>query len=279
MTNTNAGLQDLRLIVTSNDANVEGSGTPTTAGGQAGTVPLGGGVVFEQTDSYAVIVKFESGSGTTNLTDLDLIFDLEAADPDDPDNVFLTLLDQGTIQLGEQGSGVDGAIWLIEFNETLSEFEVSGAILYDIQSDPVLGDIVVFDTDLSNTSFDLDFGLLPTDGNVLLAEDSLFGDIEVIDITGSQTSEVNTLTLNAQDVLDVTEEIDGNHRLIVLGDNDILVLADEGDLQFEASGLTDQTLEGSSEAFDIYNVVLDGVTVGTVFVDDDLTVQFETAMA
>ena len=150
---------------------------------------------------------------------------MRRADLDDPDNVFLTLLDQGNVQLGDQGSGVDGAIWQMEFTETLSDFEASDAILYDIQSDPVLGDIVVFDTDLSNTSFDLDFGLLPTDGNVLVAENSLFGDIEMLDITGSN-AEANTLSLTAQDVIDVT---DGDDRLIVLGDDDTLVLEDGSD--------------------------------------------------
>ncbi len=271
LTNSNAGEQDLRIIVTRNDAEVVGSGTPSTAEGQEGTVELGNGdgVLFEETESYAVIVKFESGSGTTNLTDLDLIFDLEAADLDDPDNVFLTLLDQGNVQLGEQGSGVDGVIWQIEFNEALSEYEVSDAILYDIQFDPVLGDIVVFDTDLSNTSFVLDFGLLPTDGNVLLVENSLFGDIEVIDITGSQTSEVNTLTLTAQDVIDVT---DGDDQLIVLGDNDILVL-DSGD-NWDLID-SDPEVAGSDQTFNLY-IATSGAEL---LVDDDLTVVFETAMA
>ena len=60
--------------------------------------------------------------------------------------------------------------------------------------------------------------------------------VEVLDISGSQSDKVNTLTLNAQDVLDVTNP-----------DNML--------------------------------VVLDGVEVGTVLVDDDLTMQFETAMA
>ncbi len=60
--------------------------------------------------------------------------------------------------------------------------------------------------------------------------------VDVLDITGSQSDEVNTLTFNAQDVLDVTDP-------------------------------------------DNMFVVLDGVEVGTVHVDDDLTVQFETAMA
>ena len=281
VTNTNAGLQDLRLIVTSNDANVEGSGTPTTAGGQAGTVPLGGGVVFEQTDSYAVIVKFESGSGTTNLTDLDLIFDLEAADLDDPDNVFLTLLDQGTIQLGDQGGSVDGVIWQIEFDAVLSDFVVSDAILYDIQSDPTLGDIVVFDTALSNTSFDLDFSLLPTARDPFVAaENALFGDIEVIDISGSN-AEVNTLRLNAQDVIDVID-VTGDNELIIIGDDGILFLTDPENWQdddlstAEIDPIGSTTING--EIFDVYAFNVDGVS-GTLSVDSDLTVQFETAMA
>jgi len=278
LTNTNVQDQDLRILITRDDGEIIANElTVRTGTGQESAIELGNGngdVVFETSFDYAVILKFEGGAGTTNVTDFDLIFDLLAADLDDPDNVFLTLLDQGTIQLGDQGSGADGVIWQIsgdpdDLDGDGEVFEVSPAILYDVEPDTALGDAVIFDSDRSNTSFELDFGLLPTGG------DALFADIEVLDITGSQSDEVNTLTLNAQDVLDVTDPDD---MLVVLGDNDTLVLADEGDLRFEASG-TGQTLDGSSETFDIYNVVLDGVTVGTVFVDDDLTVQFETAMA
>ncbi len=279
LTNTNVQDQDLRILITRDDGEIIADElTVRTGTGQESAIELGNGngdVVFETSFDYAVILKFEGGAGTTNVTNFDLIFDLQAADLDDPDNVFLTLLDQGNIQLGDQGGGADGVIWQVngdpdDLDGDGEVFAVSPAILYDVELDTALGDSVIFDSDKSHNSFDLDFGLLPTGG------DALFAAVEVLDISGSQSDEVNTLTLNAQDVLDVT---DPDNMLVVLGDNDVLVLADEGDLQFEASGLTGQTLDGSSETFDIYNVVLDGVTVGTVFVDDDLTVQFETAMA
>ena len=275
-TNTNVDDQVLRVIVTTDDAEILASTDTTRAGtGQETAIPLGeDGVRFEETESYAVILEFESGSGTTNVTDFDLIFDVSADDPDDPDNVFQTLLDQGNIQLGDQGSSVDGVIWQIDGDGT--DFTISPAILYDVTFDAALGDLVVFDSDKSNTSFSLDFGLLPTAGNADPA-DALFGDIEAIDITGSQTGEVNTLTLDAQDVIDVT---DGGNVLIVLGDNDSLIIEDsdnwlDGDLATaEIDPVDTQTIDG--ETYDVYAINMDGV-MGSLFVDQDLMVQFETA--
>ncbi|MCH8139394.1 MAG: hypothetical protein IH926_10695, partial [Proteobacteria bacterium] len=235
------------------------------------------------------------GAGTTNVTDFDLIFDLLAADLDDPDNVFLTLLDQGNIQLGDQGSGVDGAIWLIEFDPVLSDFVVSDPILYDLALDVAIadssfiGDLVIFDSDTPHVNFDLDFGLLTTAGNVTDPELTTFStldefgnviavEIEAIDISGSHSDEENTLTLSAQDVIDATEEIEGDYQLIVLGDdNDTLVLEDGSNWTLVASDTTDQ-VSGSSETFDLY-VADFGDTMVTLLVDSDLAVQLETAMA
>jgi T1SS-143 domain-containing protein len=275
-TNTNVDDQVLRVIVTTDDAEVLASTDTVRSGtGQETAIPLGEeGVRFEETESYAVILKFESGSGNTNVTDFDLIFDVTAENPDDPDNVFQTLLDQGNIQLGDQGSSADGVIWQIDGDGT--DFTISPAILYDVDVDAALGDLVVFDSDTSNTSFSLDFGLLPTTGNAEPA-DALFGDIEAIDITGSQTGEVNTLSLDAQDVIDVTGV---DNVLIVLGDNDSLILKDpdnwlDGDISTaEIDPVGTQTVDG--EIYDVYAISLDGV-MGSLLVDQDLTVQFETA--
>jgi VCBS repeat-containing protein len=135
LTNTNVQEQILRIIVTRDDAEILASEETTRGGeGQQGAVPLGEGVLFEETETYVVAVKFVQDGGTTNITDFDLIFDLDPdLDPrllDDPDNVFLTLLDQGNIHLGEQGSSHDGAIWQIE--GTGDDFTVSPAIVYDV---------------------------------------------------------------------------------------------------------------------------------------------------
>ncbi len=132
LTNTNVEKQILRIIVTRDDAEILASEESARGGeGQQGAVPLGEGVLFEETESYAVIVKFVQDGGTTNVTDFDLIFDLEAADLDDPDNVFLTLLDQGNVHLGEQGGSHDGVIWQVE--GTGEGFAISPAIVYDVE--------------------------------------------------------------------------------------------------------------------------------------------------
>ena len=107
---------------------------------------------------------------------------------------------------------------------------------------------------------------------------ALDGGIEVIDISGSN-NEVNTLSLNAQDVIDVT---DGDNELIIMGDDGILVLTDpenwqDGDLTTaEIDPIRSTTING--EIFDVYAFNVDGV-FGTLSVDSDLTVQFETAMS
>ena len=189
-------------------------------------------------------------------------------------------------------------IWTVE--DDGSGFVVtSPAILYDVDDIEIIevdattgevtataGEILILDSDGPNESFALNFGLLPTIGNVLALEDSIFrdigaldGGIEVIDITGSQTSEVNTLTLTAQDVIDVT---DGENDLIIMGDNDILVLSDPEnweDADLSTPDVIDPvptTING--ENFDVYAFNVDGVS-GSLLVDSALTVLFDTAMA
>ena len=77
-------------------------------------------------------------------------------------------------------------------------------------------------------------------------------------------------------MIDATEEIAGNHQLIVLGDNDTLVLEDGSNWTLDSSGVT---LDGSSETFDLYVADFADTTV-TLLADSDLTVvQLETAMA
>jgi hypothetical protein len=153
---------------------------------------------------------------------------------------------------------------------------VSDPILYDIALDVVIadstltGDLVIFDSYTPHVSFDLDFGLLPTDGNVLSPEDALFGDIEAIDISGSHPDEANTLTLSAQDVIDATDE---NNWLVVLGDsNDTLVLEDGGNWELDPDPVT---LDGSSETYDLYVADFGDITL---LVDSDVMVQFEAGV-
>ncbi len=121
---------------------------------------------------------------------------------------------------------------------------------------------------------------MPTGGDAT-PSDALFADIEAIDVSGPHGDEVNTLTLSAQDVIDATDE--GN-QLIVIGDNDILRFADPENWQDNDPSTaaldpveTDVSLAGSAETFDLYVAEVGDIMVN-VLVDDDMTVQFETAM-
>jgi hypothetical protein len=120
----------------------------------------------------------------------------------------------------------------------------------------------------------LDFGLLPTGGNATPG-DALFGDVEALDISGSHGDEVNTLMLTAQDIFEITD--DGN-ELIVLGDNDTLVLADGDAWTTDPDVIREITIDGTTETFDVYVADFADTQV-TLLVDQDLTVQYETAMA
>ena len=291
-TNTNVQDQDLRIVITRSDGEILANEATLRSGtGQESVIELGNGhgdVLFETSYDYAVILKFEGGDGTINVTDFDLIFDLDATDLDDPENVFLSFIEQGNIQLGDQGSGADGVIWQItgdpdDLDGDGEVFELSPAIIYDLDGvalsegdDNWAGDIVVFDSYKSNTSYSLNLALLPTSDDTTATVDAgaaLFDDIEVLDITGSQSGEVNVLTVTAQDIFEIT---DGYNLLIVLGDNDTLVLAD-GEA-WDSKGTREIAIDGTTETFDVYVADFADFEV-TLLVDQDLAVQYETAMA
>ena len=157
---------------------------------------------------------------------------------------------------------------------TTQQTQIIASIL---DAGPTAGDVVVFDSYKSNTSFELNLMLLPTLDDTTAPMDAgadLFDGIEVIDITGSQSAEMNALTVSARDIFEVT---DGGNLLIVLGDNDTLVLAD-GDAWTDTGDTRSITVGGTTETFDVWVADFADTQV-TLLVDDDLTVQLETALA
>lgn len=275
VTNTNQATQSIRVIVSFDDAQVLASRVIDLAKtGQEAGVPLGqNGILLDPNETYALILKFDSALGSVNLTDFDLIFDLSVPNLDAPSNVFLTVLDQGTIQLGTLAGSADGVIWLADGDGS----NVGPAILYDVKQLPDIDDTVFFDTEKSNTSFDLELSLLPVGGNTAGAT-ALFGNVEALDIAGSQASEVNTLTLRAQDVIDTT---DANNRLVILGDNDTVVIADpqnwvDGNPATAALDpiRTGDRVAGSGETFAVYQTLAGA----ELYIDDDLIVQSQVQL-
>jgi VCBS repeat-containing protein len=265
-TNTNQTTQTLRVFITEDfGANVVASEETQRAGtGQESTLQFEEPVLFAPQHDYLVAIKFVGGDGQTNVTDFDLIKDVFAPDPDAPSNVFQTLLDTGNIQLGQQGNGHDGVIWQI--TGAGNNFTVSVPIVYDISSAGGI-DTVTLDSEGSQESFALDFRLVPTTGND--GADALFGDIETLDFSGG-SQEANTLTLDADAVIDVT---DANDTLTILGGaNDTLKLVDQ-------DGANAGTWQQGATAggFTTWTYVDTGAVLATLQVDSDILVQANTA--
>ena len=163
-------------------------------------VPVWFPLAFLADQAYAVSVKYIQGSGQFNLTDLNLVDDQGAS-------VF-DLQPSGNVQFsGNIGSGTDFATYLLTPNGA-GGLAISNPILGDLQdsdSDGING--VSLNSRSSNTSFDLDLGVLELTNSATSdptgASSDLVGQIERIDIRGS-SNEDNTLTLSAEDVVNVT---------------------------------------------------------------------------
>jgi|GEM_PF-3196591 len=296
LSNTNITNQVVRIIISDDQSVLTNTQVDRPGTGQEDELQAillgddGQGVLLDDSASYVVAIKFVSGGGTVNITDFQLITDPNAPNLMDPDNIFLNLSDgEGTIQLGQQGNGVDGIIWQVDGDG--SGFTYSDAILYDVSSVSSGGntyDFVTLDTNLSHSSFSLDLGLVPLDdgttpvGDLPADTSILFDDIEVVDISGSQGDEANTLTLSAHDIFDVT---DNGNTLIVQGNgNDTLTIADtqnwhDGDPSTPGTIDPSGTVTNDLGTFDVYVADFGDTTVNLLVDPSQVTVQFESAMA
>jgi hypothetical protein len=232
--------------------------------GQGNTNP----VALDTDTEIAVTLKYIQGSGQFNLTDFGLLDELQ--------NTTLTLQDQGNVQFsGGQGSGAQAAIWLLTPDTNgngQNGFDISESIEVFIEDTGGVAGLneIALDTSKSNTSFDLDLGLLslvddpstPFDGVTNFFDEDLFGETESIDISGSN-AEDNSLTLAAQDVLDMTEGF--ADTVTITGDSgDTVNLVDQ-----DGAGGETWTSGGSVGGFTTYTY---GATGVSAVIDDDLTV-------
>ncbi|MGI9413440.1 MAG: hypothetical protein ACR2PM_07220 [Hyphomicrobiales bacterium] len=266
-------ISDINGILPREDSGIASIQLDLSEEGQQGFFPFddNGGdtnpVIIETDVETAITLKYIQGAAQFNLTDFNLL--------DDTQTSVLAVQDTGNVQFSDgQGSGAQAAIWLL----TPDAMSPSGVAV----SDPIevfisfntggtgLNEIVL-DSSSSNTSFDLDLGLLslvddvttPNDGTTTFFDEDLFGDTDSIDISGSQGSEANNLTLSAQDVMDL-QEPDLTPEVFIIGDsNDSVEL-------FDSDGIgngTDWMSGASAGGFTAY-------TFGsvTVQIDDDLTV-------
>ena len=248
--------------------------------GQQGFFPFDEGMgntnpVELDTDAdIAVSLKYIQGSNQFNLTDFGLL--------DEMQNTVLTLQDQGNVQFsGGVGSGAQAAIWLLTPDtngDGQSGFDISEPIEVFIEDTAGVNGLneVVLDSSSSNTSFDLDLGLLslvddpttPYDGITDFFDEDLFGETEAIDISGGN-AEANSLTLAAQDVIDLTEGF--ADTVTITGDtNDTVSLVDQ-----DGAGGDSWASGGSVGGFTAYTY---GATGVSVVVDDDLTVNQNVMM-
>jgi hypothetical protein len=232
--------------------------------GQGNTNP----VALDTDTEIAVTLKYIQGSGQFNLTDFGLLDELQ--------NTTLTLQDQGNVQFsGGQGSGAQAAIWLLTPDTNgngQNGFDISESIEVFIEDTGGVAGLneIALDTSKSNTSFDLDLGLLslvddpstPFDGVTNFFDEDLFGETESIDISGSN-AEDNSLTLAAQDVLDMTEGF--ADTVTITGDSgDTVNLVDQ-----DGAGGETWTSGGSVGGVTTYTYGAPGVSA---VIDDDLTV-------
>ncbi len=280
-TNTNVTDQQLQIIITESDddALVGFKDVVLAETGQESNVRFANDdiVTFDPALNYAIVLKYVSGSNV-QVTDFEILKDPSL--PAEGDNVIFDLQDQGNISLGVQGSAVDGAIWQVTGD--VNGFIVGPAIEYDLTSFSG-GEAVIFDTADTNTSFDLDLGLLTrddgTNGGGLVGENLVFNDVERLDISGSN-GERNTVALRAEDVLELSGPGTGD-ILQILGDGG----ATDGDTVLISDATSGAWVDGdtATAALDpVGTATLDGImfnvfaTVGgdMLYVDQDVAVAF-----
>jgi hypothetical protein len=259
ITNTQPRAEVIQSVISNEyDGVLSGTDVLLDETGQEASVPHGK-LTLDPSEDHAVTLKFMAGEQQYVLTDFFLDDDEIVNEKVETDNDPITLLDKGNIQL-DDANPVDGAIWTLRGDG--KGFDVSEPVEFDLQDDIIGGlDGVELNTSRPGEDFDLDLGLLPLTGST-----DLFGDVEVIDISGSKGEE-NTLVLSVQDVIDAT---DGGNWLAILGDPDGKSQSqDTVDLEgFKDAGTT-QTIDGVT--FDVYvdNVALPSVTL---LVDQDVNV-------
>jgi hypothetical protein len=265
-------ISDMSGVLPREDSGIASIQLDLSEEGQQGFFPFdqNGGdtnpVIIDPDVETAVTLKYIQGAAQFNLTDFNLL--------DDTQTSVLTIQDMGNVQFSDgQGSGAQAAIWLLTPDATSpSGVAVSDPIEVFIEDTAGVNGLneVVLDSSSSNTSFDLDLGLLslvddvttPNDGMTTFFDEDLFGETESIDISGG-ANEDNSLTLAAQDVLDLT---DGSADTVTITGNsgDTVNLVDQ-----DGVGGDSWMITATGGGFTTYTYDATGVNL---VVDDDLTV-------
>jgi hypothetical protein len=262
-----SGEQQFEVIITNGNTTLAKTATLQDEQGQQ-DIPLtfDQNVQFQQGQTYTVVLDHISGSAHVNVTDFSIT--------DSSGNV-VTLNGTGgnnnTTLIGtpsgvdDETTSYDGVIYNIIGATNPANIQVSNPIGYDVNTENFNGNanskVLVLDSVLGNKEdFSLDFSDLPLNGS---GQTDLFGVVDKINISGNGgTNEDNTVTLTAQDVLDLGSG--GNHTVFITGD-----VQDKVQINGMTASGTD-TVGGVT--FNVYTATISG-TVATLKIESEITVQ------
>ena len=254
ITNTNVGIQEVRITVASNEgSNSTGVVDPTEVQGQEGSRLKFDDDVFFKPGNYTVTIEHVTGDPVI-LTDLSIT--------DSNANELLIYEGNAKLETGDTrgNTNPDGYIFNVvigpDFGSDATDFTVSEPIGFE-----VLGGILTLDTASSTDDFTLDFSELSINGG-----QDLFGYVDTIDISGKGTGEDNTIFLSAQDVIDLGTG--GDIEINIIGDDadDVVNLVDGdayADTVWQKVGSTDQYdfVDTGNGDFVLATVLADGNVV------------------
>ena len=254
ITNTNVGIQEVRITVASNEgSNSTGVVDPTEVQGQEGSALKFDDDVFFKPGNYTVTIEHVTGDPVI-LTDLSIT--------DSNANELLIYEGNAKLETGDTrgNTNPDGYIFNVvigpDFGSDATDFTVSEPIGFE-----VLGGILTLDTASGNDDFTLDFSELSINGG-----QDLFGYVDTIDISGKGTGEDNTIFLSAQDVIDLGTG--GDIEINIIGDDadDVVNLVDGdayADTVWQKVGSTDQYdfVDTGNGDFVLATVLADGNVV------------------
>ena len=254
ITNTNVGIQEVRITVASNEgSNSTGVVDPTEVQGQEGSALKFDDDVFFKPGNYTVTIEHVTGDPVI-LTDLSIT--------DSNANELLIYEGNAKLETGDTrgNTNPDGYIFNVvigpDFGSDATDFTVSEPIGFE-----VLGGILTLDTASSTDDFTLDFSELSINGG-----QDLFGYVDTIDISGKGAGEDNTIFLSAQDVIDLGTG--GDIEINIIGDDadDVVNLVDGdayADTVWQKVGSTDQYdfVDTGNGDFVLATVLADGNVV------------------
>ena len=254
ITNTNVGIQEVRITVASNEgSNSTGVVDPTEVQGQEGSRLKFDDDVFFKPGNYTVTIEHVTGDPVI-LTDLSIT--------DSNANELLIYEGNAKLETGDTrgNTNPDGYIFNVvigpDFGSDATDFTVSEPIGFE-----VLGGILTLDTASSTDDFTLDFSELSINGG-----QDLFGYVDTIDISGKGAGEDNTIFLSAQDVIDLGTG--GDIEINIIGDDadDVVNLVDGdayADTVWQKVGSTDQYdfVDTGNGDFVLATVLADGNVV------------------